>query len=568
MSERLKSALALVNAGYRVFPAHGINDRGECTCGNKNCGSPGKHPATGKGWQSAATTSPEQVKNLWKYRPDANPAIATGKGLLVLDVDGEAGKKSLRELEMKYGELPQTRTVITGGGGIHYYFHVSKQFKNSVGSIGTGLDIRADGGYVIAPRAKHRSGNYYQWKLLCSPDDCEEAEAPPWLLTLLTAPPQAAGEKAQYQTGDRIPAGKRNQTLYTLIRQIDMFPRAGGPDQVFRDEGLICAADVKEEEAIFVIKPYIPEGQLTMIQGNPGDGKTAFACKLAALVSTGGKMLDIQCAPGPVLMLSVEDDLPVLRGRIQASGGDLKKCHFPANTAGLSFQSPEIEQYIQEIKAKLVIFDPIQAFLGAKVDMHRANETRPILAALKELAHRNQCSIVIISHLNKGLKDDAAILRSLGSIDIPGACRSVLHIGRLAGNPDKRLMVQVKSSAAKEGKSIVFSIGDHGKVNLEEYTDKGYEDLSSLGKKTRQAAESPFLANEVIGACKKVLADHPEGKKVAYNDLGITWPAAVRPKNLLDALSGKLFDEGIAIQTGERTTGGCRGVLISPVTEL
>ena len=279
-------------------------------------------------------------------------------------------------------------------------------------------------------------------------------------------------------------------------------------------------------------------------------------------------MLDIPCAPGPVLMLSVEDDLPVLRGRIQASGGDLLKCHFPVNAAGLSFQSPEIEAYIQETQAKLVIFDPIQAFLGAKVDMHRANETRPILAALKELAHRNQCSIVIISHLNKGLKDDAAILRSLGSIDIPGACRSVLHIGRLAGNPDKRLMVQVKSSAAREGQSIIFSIGDHGKVNLEEYTDKGYEDLSAIGKKVRQAAENPFLAASVIDACKKILKEHPEGMKVSYDDLGIVWPANVKPKTLLDTLSGKLMDAGVSIQTGQRITGGGRAVLISPVTEL
>ena len=313
-----------------------------------------------------------------------------------------------------------------------------------------------------------------------------------------------------------------------------------------------------------MIKPYIPEGQLTMIQGNPGDGKTAFACKIAALVSTGGDLLGLPTSAGKVLILSVEDDKPVLRGRIEASGGDLTQCAFVENDAGLTFSSPEIEQYIMETQAKLVIFDPVQAFLGANVDMHRANETRPILAALKELAQRYNCAIMIISHLNKGLKDDAAILRSLGSIDIPSACRSVLHIGRLAGDPEKRLMVQVKSSSAKEGQSLIFTIGEQGRVDLEGFTNKGYEDLSSLGKKVRQAAQDPFLANAVIESCKSLLAEHPEGVKVTYDAMGITWPDGIKQKKILDALAGKLAEVGVMIRTGERTSGK-GAVLIMPM---
>lgn len=97
------------------------------------------------------------------------------------------------------------------------------------------------------------------------------------------------------------------------------------------------------------------------------------------------------------MLLSVEDDLPILRGRIEANGGDLDKCHFITNAAGLTFNSPEIEAAIKQVNAKMVIFDPFQAFLGAGVDMFRSNETRPELAKLFEMCERNDCACAIIA---------------------------------------------------------------------------------------------------------------------------------------------------------------------------
>lgn len=137
---------------------------------------------------------------------------------------------------------------------------------------------------------------------------------------------------------------------------------------------LVKASVVTYEPPRWLIPPYFQRGKGTLIQGDNGSGKTAFMCAIAAHVSTGRPLLGIPIeGPGPVLILSVEDDLPILRGRIEANGGDLDKCYFLGNAADLTFNSPEVEAAIQRCQAVMVIFDPFQAFLGAKVDMFRAN---------------------------------------------------------------------------------------------------------------------------------------------------------------------------------------------------
>lgn len=161
----------------------------------------------------------------------------------------------------------------------------------------------------------------------------------------------------------------------------------------------VNAADVEYTPPKWLIKPYVQIGKGTLIQADPGTGKTAFACAVAAAVTTGGAICGLPVEiPGDVLMLSVEDDLGVLRGRIEANGGDVSRVHFLTGASQLRMDSPEIEDAIKMYHAKLVIFDPLQAFLGAKVDMFRANETRPVLSRLFATCARNDCACVIIAH--------------------------------------------------------------------------------------------------------------------------------------------------------------------------
>lgn len=611
------SALELADAGYRVFPAHGIDRSGECTCGRRGCMSAGKHPAF-SGWQEKATSDRKKVEHMWLGRDCFNPAIATGSGLVVLDVDGQEGLDSLRELEAVHGSLPATRTVRTGSGGYHYYFHTAVNIRNSVRSIGKGLDIRGDGGLVIAPGAVHRSGGRYQWVEGRGIGDIREAEIPPWLLNLMVSEvkqpkekkgkkekPEGKKEQPSLNLDADIPEGQRNESLNRIafilrkqqgktmkeidvflhrlnqekckpplsdkevdliIRSVDELSREGGAEDDFRNNhptGLVCAADVEDAETQFLVKPYLPVGKLTLIQGNPGEGKTAFSCYLAARVSTGTDMLGVPCGQGNVLILSVEDDQPELKKRIAANGGDLSKCFFVAEASMLSFISPEVEAYIKQAEAKLVIFDPFQSFLGSKVDMHRANETRPVLAQLADVADRTGCAIALICHMAKGLQDTPAVLRSLGSTDIPGASRSIMQIGRADDNPNQRLMVHVKCSNAANGKSLLFSIGEKAKISNISFTEKDESNFYTFGKKTRDAANDEFMYEEIRNALREIVKESPQGRYVLYSELGFTAPKGVQMKRLLLTLKARLEEDGIAIGDFKRKSE-CMSVWVGP----
>ena len=125
----------------------------------------------------------------------------------------------------------------------------------------------------------------------------------------------------------------------------------------------------------------------------------------------------------------------------------------------LTLADERIARAIRENNAKLVIIDPVQAFLGADVDMNRANEVRPIFRSLGDIAQATGCAIVLIGHLNKAVGTQSTY-RGLGSIDITAAVRSLLFIGKLKDNPTTRVLIHEKSSLAPPGQSLAFSLGD------------------------------------------------------------------------------------------------------------
>ncbi len=179
-------------------------------------------------------------------------------------------------------------------------------------------------------------------------------------------------------------------------------PQAGPASPASVKPQLLSASSIPYEPPRWLLAPYFQRGKGTLIQGDNGSGKTAFMCAIAAHISTGEPLLGLEVeTPGNVLMISVEDDLPVLRGRIEANGGDLDRCFFLSNAAGLTFNSPEVEKAVKEISARLLVFDPIQAFMGAGVDMFRSNETRPELAKLFEMCERNDCACAIVAHTER-----------------------------------------------------------------------------------------------------------------------------------------------------------------------
>lgn len=281
---------------------------------------------------------------------------------------------------------------------------------------------------------------------------------------------------------------------------------------------LVRASQIPYEPPRWTLAPYFQRGKGTLIQGDNGSGKTAFMCAIAAHITTGEPLLGLPIeTPGDVLMLSVEDDLPVLRGRIEANGGDLDRISFMTNAAGLTFNSPEIEEAIIQTQAKMVIFDPFQAFLGAKVDMFRSNETRPELARLFEMCDRHDCTCVIIAHMAKNGGDKSPVNRSLGSVDIPAAMRSILQLTQSPDDPNERVMVHIKCSNAPKGQSIAYTIGDRGGVHWTGFSPMTTDDLAIT--QTRKQKGVNYEQEPLVQVFNQLVAGKPGGGFWSYSDL-------------------------------------------------
>jgi putative DNA primase/helicase len=277
------AARALSGLGLLIFPLYGINADGTCTC-QQDCGrNAGKHPRTPHGFRDAST-SPEQIDTWWELWPDANVGIATGaqSGIWVLDVDPDkGGDASLAELERRHGPLGQSWRVATGGGGLHLWFRSSDEpLRSSVGQLGPGLDVRADGGYVVAPPSRHLSGCAYRWADGGSPDSVSLGEAPLWLPRLIRAlstskmiPPDRASKENRAGRNDPehmlrvILEGQRNATLSQIAGAMRRW--GCGEETILAallaENAARCTPPLEEDEVARIassITRYEPEGVL------------------------------------------------------------------------------------------------------------------------------------------------------------------------------------------------------------------------------------------------------------------------------------------------------------------
>lgn len=209
--------------GYPIFPLHSA-EGGRCSCGRAACESPGKHPRIVL-WPENATAFKEMIRSWWRRWPEANIGLVTGEpsGLVVLDVDPRhGGEASLDELERRFGELPPTAEAMTGGGGRHLLFrHPGHPVPNSAGALGPGLDVRGDGGYIVAPPSIHASGLMYAWNETRHLAHMEPAPLPPWLVARLSSGPQQTGtERPKTSISDLVITGvregQRNSSLARL----------------------------------------------------------------------------------------------------------------------------------------------------------------------------------------------------------------------------------------------------------------------------------------------------------------------------------------------------------------
>jgi putative DNA primase/helicase len=224
---------------------------------------------------------------------------------------------------------------------------------------------------------------------------------------------------------------------------------------------VVRMADVEPETVRWLWQPYIALGKLTILEGDPGLGKSWLMCAIAASVSLGRGLPGAESfEPGDVLILSAEDGLgDTVRPRLDAVGANVNRV-FALNEP-LTFDGPgllKLEATIIEKKPKLVIIDPLFAFTGGKTDIHRANECRAISAPLAAIAERHGCAIVIIRHLSKSRGGGHALNAGIGSIDFAAAARSVLLVGQDPDDHSQRALVQTKNNLAPIGDGIGYRL--------------------------------------------------------------------------------------------------------------
>lgn len=273
---------------------------------------------------------------------------------------------------------------------------------------------------------------------------------------------------------------------------------------------LIHMEDVVSKEVKWLWYPYIPYGKITIIEGDPGEGKTTLVLKLAAALSRGLPLPcddDKEYEPIHIIYQTAEDGIEdTIKPRLEKAGADCSMIRVIDETdKELSMTDDRLEQAIIETKARLIILDPIQAYIGATVDMHRANEIRPVLKHLGIIAEKHNCAIILIGHMNKA-SGSKSTYRGLGSIDIQATARSVLLVARLRDKPNIRIMAHDKSSLAPAGDAIGFEMTeDNGMVCIGPYDITIDELLSGnegRGKKKLDIAENfikeYFGSNKVI----------------------------------------------------------------------
>lgn len=311
------------------------------------------------------------------------------------------------------------------------------------------------------------------------------------------------------------------------------------------DLRIINMDTIQSEEIKWLWFPYIPYGKITIVQGDPGQGKTTFVLNLAAKLSLGQNFENDdnyeECQPINVIYQTAEDGLAdTVKPRLEAAGADSSKIMvIDESERSLSMTDIRIERAIEETGAKVVILDPIQAYLGDNVDMNRANETREVTKRLATLAERTGCAIILIGHMNKGSGTKAAY-RGIGSIDFFAVARSVLLVARVPDRPELRVLAQIKNNLASEGNTVAFKMTD-GKfdwfgeyeISVEEllggYTSSSKSQQAVNLLKSILTSQESVPANEIfekgkqLGISKRTIDNAKHELRVKSIKVGSSW---------------------------------------------
>ncbi|MEE0930182.1 MAG: AAA family ATPase [Acutalibacteraceae bacterium] len=303
------------------------------------------------------------------------------------------------------------------------------------------------------------------------------------------------------------------------------------------DIELLNFNDVIPENIEWLYYPYIPSGKITILCGNPGCGKTTFALALSALLSKGAP-LPLRTEPlEPINIIyqtgedGIEDTIVPMLNKFNADNSRIASVDMVTE---ISFDNyVEIEKAIIKHKAKLMVFDPLQAFIGNS-NLSSVNEMRNLLRKIGDIAYNTGCAILILSHLNKSTSSSNLMYRLLGSVDLVAIARSVLLITEHPQKNDTKILYQMKNNLAPHGMAVAFNILDNG-INWLEYCD------IHEGEILHSASSTDFQ-----NACDmlKELLEHENVKSDRVRDLaasnGIGFTTLKKAKKYLNIKSVKI----------------------------
>ena len=285
---------------------------------------------------------------------------------------------------------------------------------------------------------------------------------------------------------------------------------------------MIRMSEVQSQEIEWLWYPFIPYGKLTIIQGDPGDGKTTMVLNLAAKLSKGEALDENMKVTEPVNVIyqTAEDGLAdTVKPRLELAGADCERIIvIDESDKSLSMVDERLEQAIVRTGARLLILDPIQAYLGGGMDMNRANEARDMTKKLGALAEKTKCAINLIGHMNKASGNKAAY-RGMGSIDFFAVARSVLLVGRVEGESNTRAVVQIKNNLAAFGHPKAFALSEDGFKWLGDYEITVDEVLGGITPKANKMEQAKQMLRELAETQSAVLSNEIFDRA---NELGIS----------------------------------------------
>lgn len=484
------AAGAMAGMGWHIIPLHWRDDGGLCSCGNPSCQSPAKHPLTHHG-VSDASGDGDVIERWWSKWPYANVGIACGprSDLVVLDIDGQAGRESLAELEALYGKLPST-TIVKTANGLHYYFrHPDAHIRNFV-RIAPGIDVRADGGYVVAPPSTHASGRVYEWF-------CREplAQLPQWVSDWLSQHRRKNAD-AQRVTGT-IDQGSRNNTLAREAgalrrrgyepgeiaqmlealnrsrcnpplpgREVEQIAASIGrrdgnafePEPYDPETGELrplemfswSTAEVKETE--WLAGGYVPRGVCLLVGAEMKVGKTWWLADLAIAMSHGQQFMGAETQKAQTLIFSPESHPNKFARRLQKlcwgrhlHPSEVQSAVGVIQERKLDLTDPDtlarLRYTIEKMEPDCVILDPLINLHSGQVDENSA-DMMPLLENIRSLQVSEHMTVIVAHHLNKAHGQHSSFHGLRGHSSIGGWTDGLVTLSKMGEAHDSQRQVR------------------------------------------------------------------------------------------------------------------------------